>query len=274
MNTRSERTYREEYINLLSVEPKIADLISTHTPADLSLNLDKGRREFRNAQVHSISNKISIWVKGVPENKHLRGFENDVCGRLLCPSTRDWEDPMIREQIQSFQIPVTADDFPKFLWKDEEVDPNDMNKSFLRSELLVKVLLCILIGPAAARPGGQSSGVGGYADLLNLQTLSVPALAFGATLARFALSTESKCIWSFSDKTPGFNNLVFYQRIISTVGTWKDGEQRSLLVWWNRAILSHVHGGPHATQLNNAPAPGSAAALMMQQAAGAAIGPN
>jgi len=42
----------------------------------------------------------------------------------------------------------------------------------------------MLIGPAAAHPGDQSSGAGGYADLLNLQTLTVPSLAFAATVVR------------------------------------------------------------------------------------------
>jgi hypothetical protein len=46
----------------------------------------------------------------------------------------------------------------------------------------LQVLLSILIGPAAARPGGQCSGAGGYADILNLQTLTVPSLAFGAVI--------------------------------------------------------------------------------------------
>jgi len=42
----------------------------------------------------------------------------------------------------------------------------------------------MLIGPAAAHPGNQSTGAGGYADLLNLQTLTVPSLAFAATVVR------------------------------------------------------------------------------------------
>lgn len=42
----------------------------------------------------------------------------------------------------------------------------------------------MLIGPTAARPGNQSSGAGGYADLLNLQTMTFPSLAFAATVVR------------------------------------------------------------------------------------------
>ena len=40
----------------------------------------------------------------------------------------------------------------------------------------------MLIGPAAALPGGRSSGAGGYADLLNLQTMTIPSLAFAALI--------------------------------------------------------------------------------------------
>ena len=75
-----------------------------------------------------------------------------------------------------------------------------MKKGFLRGNVLVKVcdcfppepflmfsqlsqaVLAILIAPSAARPGGQSSGAGGYADRLNLQTLTIGSLAFAATV--------------------------------------------------------------------------------------------
>jgi hypothetical protein len=97
-----------------------------------------------------------------------------------------------------FEIKVTADHFPRFLWQGGRADMQDLKKGFLRGELLVKVctvsspvqtlaeyqqvLLSIMIGPAAARPGGQHSGAGGYADILNVQTLTVPSLALGATI--------------------------------------------------------------------------------------------
>ena len=111
----------------------------------------------------------------------------------------------------------------------------------------------MLIGPAAARPGGQSTGAGGYADLLNLKTMTVPSLAFAAAVVRpfrgynlfsslphmslqtrYALSIEPTCRWVLKSNSPGFNNLAFYQRIISTVESWGEEEQRSLLLWWNR----------------------------------------
>ena len=170
----SDRAYREGYLNLLSIEPKISDLVTERPLTELTLQLDKGRNEFRNSQVHSIRELISSWGLGVPEDGRLRGFGDDVCGRLLCPSTQDWEDPTCvsndppplpsghlgadiilyrtREGIRSFHISVTADDFPRFLWEGERVVPHDMNKGFLRGELLVKVRVLSHLGPPIRTP--------------------------------------------------------------------------------------------------------------------------
>lgn len=53
-----------------------------------------------------------------------------------------------------------------------------------------QALLAILIGPSAARPGGKSSGAGGYADVFNLKTITVPSLAFAATIVVFLSGTD------------------------------------------------------------------------------------
>lgn len=89
----SDGAYREGYLNLLSIEPKISDLVTDRPLAEIASQLDKGRSEFRNSEICVINDKISRWGFGVPEDKHLRGFGNDVCGRLMCPSTQDWENP-------------------------------------------------------------------------------------------------------------------------------------------------------------------------------------
>jgi len=170
LSCHSDRAYREGYLNLLCIEPKISDLVTERPLTELTFQLDKGRNEFRNSQVHSIRDLISGWGFGIPDDGQLRGFGDDICGRLLCPSTRDWDDPTCvfndlppvpsgnlgtdimlrrtREQIRSFQIPVTADDFPKFLWEGERVTLQDMKKGFLRGELLVKVRLFFHLGLA------------------------------------------------------------------------------------------------------------------------------
>lgn len=117
----------------------------------------------------------------------------------------------------------------------------------------LQVVLSMLIGPAAARPGGDSTGVGGHADVWNMQTMTIPPLAFAATVvghlgawifcrynlthllqASYALSGESTCRWMLKCNQRGFNNLAFYNCIIKTVKSWGAEERRSLLLWWNR----------------------------------------
>ena len=48
-----------------------------------------------------------------------------------------------------------------------------------------QALLAILIAPSAARPSGQNPDSGGYADLWNLQTLTIPSLTFATTIVHF-----------------------------------------------------------------------------------------
>ena len=146
---------------MLSIEPKISDLVRERPLMQLASQLERGRNQFRSAEVHLIARDIPTWGIGVPEGKQLRGFGNDVCGRLLCPSTCDWDDATYvaiisysvlsgsgetnanlcrtRHRIQNFEIVVTHDDFPRFLWENERVYEEDMKKGFLRGNVLVKV---------------------------------------------------------------------------------------------------------------------------------------
>jgi hypothetical protein len=81
-------------LDLLSIEPKIRDLVTERPMAELAFQLDRGRNKFRSSQVHSVNAEIAGWGIGVPGEKDVRGFGDDVCGRLLCPSTLDWENPV------------------------------------------------------------------------------------------------------------------------------------------------------------------------------------
>jgi len=43
-----------------------------------------------------------------------------------------------QDRIRNFEISVTHDDFPRFLWENERVHEEDMKKGFLRGNVLVK----------------------------------------------------------------------------------------------------------------------------------------
>jgi len=74
----------------------------------------------------------------------------------------------------------------------------DLKKGFLRGGILVHVgnssrlnhrvltgglqtMLSSLLGPAVAEMG-EGSGAGGYADLFNMRSMTIPAVAFGAAI--------------------------------------------------------------------------------------------
>jgi hypothetical protein len=45
----------------------------------------------------------------------------------------------MQDRIQAFRIPITHNDFPQFLWENEQVNKEDMKKGFLRGWVLIKV---------------------------------------------------------------------------------------------------------------------------------------
>jgi len=148
----------------------------------------------------------------------------------------------------------------------------DLKKGFLRGGILVHVssssrlichvltcasqtMLSILLGPAVAEKG-EGSGAGGYADLFNMRSMTVPAIAFGAAIvstststdpkaqplanpfgqARHALTTDSNFTWTTNKGR--FSHLCFYHEIIKAVSGWSETEQKQLVEWWNGCVLS------------------------------------
>lgn len=91
-----DRELREDYQNLLSVDPRLVDVL-TRKPTDQAARLlSKGRESFRNCEVHAITGAISLWPTRfkIPGQRVLRGVVDDVCGALLCSPLHNWDDPM------------------------------------------------------------------------------------------------------------------------------------------------------------------------------------
>jgi hypothetical protein len=88
---------------------------------------------------------------------HELGFNNDICGRLLCPGSMNWDDNRcanmntglafltckcsIKQGLRDLTIKPQPDDFPSFLYCDGVIHEDDLFKGFLRSDLLVLVSL-------------------------------------------------------------------------------------------------------------------------------------
>ena len=85
---------RDEYRNLLSVEPRIPDILTRVSLLNAAKALRDGQEAFRTSQTHLVVVTISLWPTGykIPSNKGCRGFMDDTCGRLLCPPEHNWDD--------------------------------------------------------------------------------------------------------------------------------------------------------------------------------------
>lgn len=66
------------------------------------VELRQGADSARGDDTSKLKSLVAEWVnrefKPDPpvdtDDKHTRGFCNDVCGKLLCPTELDWNDPV------------------------------------------------------------------------------------------------------------------------------------------------------------------------------------
>jgi hypothetical protein len=90
----------EEYAQMLKMVD-FRDVINRLGFAELFVQLRQGADAARGDDTSKLKALVSEWVNREfkpdplvdPDDKHSRGFSNDACGRLLCPSELDWNNP-------------------------------------------------------------------------------------------------------------------------------------------------------------------------------------
>lgn len=95
----TEQEYKE-YVQILKMVH--FHYVNDHlTFTELCFQLWKGADAARGDDTSKLKVLVSEWVNCEfkpdplvnPDDKHSRGFTNDACGRLLCPSELDWNNP-------------------------------------------------------------------------------------------------------------------------------------------------------------------------------------
>ncbi|KAJ4473904.1 hypothetical protein C8R41DRAFT_734914, partial [Lentinula lateritia] len=86
-----------------------------------------------------------------------RGLQNDITGRLLCPVEFAWNDMEVRATICAFDpiYDFTSSADARCFYKDEEFDPDNLDKGFLQSYLLVQVYRLIFTSPSLTKDQPQ-----------------------------------------------------------------------------------------------------------------------
>ncbi|KAG2140893.1 uncharacterized protein EDB93DRAFT_1252678 [Suillus bovinus] len=100
-----------------------------------------------------------------PDDKHARGFTNDACGSLLCPSELDWNNPDVKAGIwdRADGYIVTDLSFPAFLYKKYTAKPDDLEEGLFKGKLLLQAYKAVFTSPSSAK---DVEGDGNGADVI------------------------------------------------------------------------------------------------------------
>jgi hypothetical protein len=125
--------------------------------------LQKGANDARSDDVRRIKEEVANWINQTfspttplcLKQRDGRGFQNDITGRLLCPIEHSWDDDeyvipidaccvdklfgSVRRKIRNAELDISEDYFLACLYPRGLGNPDDVERGFLRSGLLIKV---------------------------------------------------------------------------------------------------------------------------------------
>ncbi|KAG1896109.1 uncharacterized protein F5891DRAFT_959089 [Suillus fuscotomentosus] len=174
-----------------------------------------------------------------PNDKYCRGFINDSCGRLLCPTELDWNNPIVRTGIRDRAdgYVVTEMSWPAFLYEQYTADQNDLEKGLFKSTLLLQAFKAIFTSPSSTR---EVAGDGDTDNVIQANRRTNKDSHFGKkvkTHLRFALSSVNS--WRSIDGD--FDYIPFWQNIVDFFerppGRTAQQNVKRLLAWWTRKVF-------------------------------------
>ncbi|KAJ3886672.1 hypothetical protein GG344DRAFT_81472 [Lentinula edodes] len=184
-----------------------------------------------------------------------RGLQNDVTGHLLCPAEFDWNDTAVRAAVRAFDpnYDFASSAHARCFYKDEDFDPNDLDKGFLQSYLLVQVYRLMFTSPSSTKDQPQdvenlpaskkkkTTGTnhrGNVAQIIHMNDVKPRSIAYAAVHLHFALSDASQ--WTNSHM--GYNYLDLWNFIVDFFedpeGEEEQQRSKELLKWWNDRIFT------------------------------------
>ncbi|RXW12519.1 hypothetical protein EST38_g13335 [Candolleomyces aberdarensis] len=240
-STQQRREYRV-FKKLLKMIPNFEERLLEAGPEEIVLMaglIQKGASSSRSDDTSSMKSAAIDWI--TPENEPLkpslfrnqkvdRGFNHEVTGRLLCPTSLDWSDPEIKAGLRNKEITISGADWPRFLYRDEIYDPEDPWKGLLRAELLV---LHIFTSPSSTEDAPRATR-SGNARIHGMTRVTPASIAYTATQVRFALSSAT----TFCRTDRDTDSETFYTSLLELLEDLDEEEEiKALLSWWNGRIF-------------------------------------
>ncbi|KAG1742072.1 hypothetical protein EDD22DRAFT_958974 [Suillus occidentalis] len=194
-----------------------------------------------------------------PEDKFCCGFTNNACGKLLCPTELDWNDPTVRAGIRDRTdgFVVTEMSWPAFLYAGYTADQNNLEEGLFKSTLLVQAFKAIFTSPSSAKEvNGNGDGANiiennrrtkkdfsgkkvkiHVAQIIKMQKVSARSIAYVSCQLRFTLSSVTS--WRSVDSD--FDYIQFWYIIVDFFerppGRVARRNIDRLLAWWTRKVF-------------------------------------
>ncbi|KAJ7280977.1 hypothetical protein C8J57DRAFT_1501177 [Mycena rebaudengoi] len=204
----------------------------------------------KNVVLYLYSDKTVVDPPLSPALKINRGFNHPCTAALLCPASK----PPVQatyDAILNGTLKITADMFPRFLYKDEWVysyDPatqiDNIMDGIFEGDLMIKIAKCNLQGPSAAlKPAGAHHGTRGNAAKIGVRRITPRLMAYFAFHSYLSLSS----IDSYQQVDGSFDYKAFFWNI---VGLFDDGDNAHILKHFNHAVFGDVKGNDKAPDSN------------------------
>jgi hypothetical protein len=194
-----------------------------------------------------------------PDDKHSRGFSNDACGRLLCPSELDWNNPAVKAGIRDRTdgYIVTDLSFPAFVYEKYMAKPDDLEEGLFKGKILLQAYKAVFTSPSSAKDvEGDGDGADiiqnnrrahksfnahkvkkHVAQIIKMEKVTPRSIAYIICQVRFALSS----VTSWRSVDGDFDYVQFWRTIVDFFERppGREAQRRvdRLLEWWTRKVF-------------------------------------
>lgn len=183
-----------------------------------------------------------VWNPPLSHSKLGRGLTHPQCARLLCPIDVDWDSEIQRDRFRvELDPPMTATNWPAFLYEDYKADLGNLAKGFMRSDIMMRAARAAIFPPSVANaqdgPDHQSNRKS-KAEVYEMDGVTPGFLAYVAVAVRYTLSSEP----TFNLRGGAFNYQRFYQDLVTYLNdpVCKTDTDK-LIKWWDKCLFPPKH---------------------------------
>ncbi|KIJ30656.1 hypothetical protein M422DRAFT_267805 [Sphaerobolus stellatus SS14] len=210
---------------------------------EVASKLEIARSNARGEDVKRIKDNVNLLYTFHPPlgDKGTHGYHHLQAGRLLLPHNRVDEYDIhadFRSKLKQGTEVMNARDYSIFLYENHMVNPFNILEGFLRGPMLVKASQMVFTGPSSVNGKGPSARATkkGNAQLNSMTKITIPSIAYVATLVHFAL--DSTLSFTTGGGHGNFDNNTFYHSIINLLMVPQmETINKTLLNWWNDQVF-------------------------------------